>query len=134
MKFLPLRKGGGAEKVLAILKGGGGAQQVLGLFLRGSLKFWPYCRGGALSFHSLKGGGARNVLPCLEGGGAKSFGPAIFPFCSPPLPVINDQSLSSKHVAVKIVLLSKAWTYIQKIQLIILREKSNHKRDIIHKD
>ena len=48
------------------------------------------------SFHSLKGG-ARKVLPCLEGGGgAKSFGPAIFPFCSPPLPVINDQSLVYK--------------------------------------
>ena len=43
-------------------------------------------------FHSLKGG-ARKVLPCLEGGGgAKRFGPAIFPFCSPPL-LINDQSL-----------------------------------------
>ena len=29
----------------------------------------------------------------MGGGGAISFGPAIFPFCSPPpLPVINDQS------------------------------------------
>ena len=29
------------------------------------------------------------------GGGAhaKSFGPTIFPFCSSPLPVINDRSL-----------------------------------------
>ena len=37
---------------------------------------------------------AQKVLPCLEGGGgAKSFGPAIFPFCSPPIPIINDQSL-----------------------------------------
>ena len=45
------------------------------------------------SFHFIKGG-VWKVLPCLEGGGAKSFGPAIFPFCSPPpLPVINDQSL-----------------------------------------
>ena len=31
---------------------GGGAQKVLGSFLRGSLKFWPYCRGGTKSFHS----------------------------------------------------------------------------------
>ena len=38
VKFYPYEKGG-AEKVLAMLKGGGGAQQVLGQFLRGSLKF-----------------------------------------------------------------------------------------------
>ena len=32
-----------------------------------------------------KGKGAQNVLSCLEGagGGGVSFGPAIFPFCSP---------------------------------------------------
>ena len=29
------------------------------------------------------------------GGGAKSFGPTIFPFCIPPLPVIIDQSLTA---------------------------------------
>ena len=46
-----------------------------------------------LASHPLKGGGAQKVVPCLEGGGAKSFGPVIFPFCSPFLPVINDQSL-----------------------------------------
>ena len=27
----------------------------------------------------------------VEGGGAKSFAPAIFQFCSPHLPLINDQ-------------------------------------------
>ena len=37
VKFYPYEKGG-AEKVLAMLKGGG-AQQVLGYFLCGSLKF-----------------------------------------------------------------------------------------------
>ena len=38
------------------------------------------------------------MLPCLEGGGpAMRFGPAIFPFCSPSLPVINYQSLRLKH-------------------------------------
>ena len=50
---------------------------------------------GAKTFHSLKGG-AQNVLPCPEEGGAKSFGPAIFPFCRPPLPGNNDQSLIEK--------------------------------------
>ena len=39
--------------------------------------------------------GVRNVLPCLEGGGVKSFVPEIFSFCSPHLPVINNQSLTS---------------------------------------
>ena len=29
MKFYPYKKGGGAEKVLAMLKGGGGAHKVL---------------------------------------------------------------------------------------------------------
>ena len=42
------------------------------------------------------GGGARKVLPCLEGG-TESFGPAIFPFCSPhPIPVINDHPYRKK--------------------------------------
>ena len=53
--------------------------------------------GSAKSFHSLKGGrggGAQTVLPCLQGVGTKSFRLAIFPFRSPPFPVINDQSLS----------------------------------------
>ena len=42
------------------------------------LKDLAILMGGAKGFHSLKawGGG---------GGGAKCFGPAIFPFCSPPL-------------------------------------------------
>ena len=37
-----------------------------------------------------------------EKGGAKSFGPAIYPFCSPPLPVINEQSLSRSAITVYI--------------------------------
>ena len=36
--------------------------------------------GGAKSFHPLKGGS--KSLPCLEGG-TTSFGPVIFPFCTP---------------------------------------------------
>ena len=58
MKLYSYKKGGGAEKVLAIVV------------------------GGAKSVHPLKG-----LLPCLEaGGGRKKFGPTIFPFCSPPPP------------------------------------------------
>ena len=38
VKFFPYEKGG-ADKVLAILKGGGGAQQVLGQFL-GPIPTW----------------------------------------------------------------------------------------------
>ena len=61
---LPLRKGG-TEKVLAMLKGGGG--------------------GGTKSFHYLKGGVKFNPVFRREGC-AKSFGLAIFPFCSAPPP------------------------------------------------
>ena len=52
-------------------------------------------KGAAKSFHSLKqgGGGREKFYPVLRGG-AKSFRPAIFPFCSPP-PLMNDQSLSN---------------------------------------
>ena len=44
--------------------------------------------GGTKTFHPLKGGG--QFYPGGGGGGggvgAKSFRPAIFPFCSPPSP------------------------------------------------
>ena len=52
--------------------------------------------GGGHETFPLLQKGAQNVLPCLEvggGGGTKSMEPAIFPFCKPPLPVINDRSL-----------------------------------------
>ena len=86
---LPLRKGG-AEKVLAMMKGGG------------HKKFWGSFYAVTSSLRHIVGGrekfllfkrGVRKVFPCLEGGGTKCFGPAIFPLCCPPLPVINDQSL-----------------------------------------
>ena len=50
--------------------------------------------GGRKKCPPFKRGAYKKVLTCYEGG-AKSFGPAIFPFCSPPptLPVINAQSL-----------------------------------------
>ena len=66
MKFYPNEKGGGgAGKVLAMLKGGGDAK----------------------SFHFLKGGHEK-FYPVLRrgGGGTKSFGPAVFPLFSPPPP------------------------------------------------
>ena len=66
MKFYPYKRGGG--EVLAILKGE--VKKVSTLYK--------------------KGGGGGKVLPSRRGG-AKSFGPAIFPFCSPP-PPHNDQS------------------------------------------
>ena len=71
---------------------GGGATKREG----GHVKFYPYEKGGggAESFHPLKGG-REKFYPVLRGG-AKSFGPVIFPFCSPLLPVINDQSLNVK--------------------------------------
>ena len=58
MKFYPFEKGGGPEKVLAMLKGG---------------------------FQSFKGG-ARKVLPCLDGGGGgqKGSDPRFSHFVAPP--------------------------------------------------
>ena len=48
---------------------------------------------------AIGGGGGVGVrkmfYPVLRGGGAESFGPAVFPFSSPPIPIINDQSLSN---------------------------------------
>ena len=44
-----------------------------------------------------RGGGRKRFYPVLRGGGgAKSGGPGILPFCSPPPPlhVINDESLT----------------------------------------
>ena len=75
------KTGGGAREVLRLRKGGGG-------------KRFSHAEGGGgrEKFPRFKRG-VREVLPCLEGG-AKSIGPAIFPFCRPPLPVINDQSLT----------------------------------------
>ena len=51
--------------------------------------------GGRKKFPPFNREGRKKFYPVLRGAGAKSFGPAIFPFCSPPpLPVINDQSLT----------------------------------------
>ena len=68
------------------------------------MKVYPYEKGGGgrFSIAMLKGGHKKfgiffSFSHTYGGEGAKSYGPAIFPFCSPPppplLPVINDQSL-----------------------------------------
>ena len=74
MKFYPYEKTGGGG-------GGGGHKKLRGSFYTVLSMLKGAC---ANSFDSLKGK-ARKVLPWLEGGGggAKSFGPAISPFCSP---------------------------------------------------
>ena len=46
----------------------------------------------------LLGGGGEKFYPVLSGGGAKTFGPMIFSFCMPRLPVINDRSLISLYL------------------------------------
>ena len=56
-EVLPLRKGAGVEKVLAMLKGGGGAQKVLGSFLRGTLEVLAILKGGRKKFQLFKRGG-----------------------------------------------------------------------------
>ena len=82
--------------------GGRGARQVLPLRKRGVKKIFGHAEGGHKKFCGsfytvvlaiLKGGrekftlfekrGHKKFYPVLRGG-AKSFGPAIFPFCSPP--------------------------------------------------
>ena len=90
MKFLPQQKGGGAGKVLAILKPEGEAQH-----------FWGYRSFRKKKKKERRGGQWRKMfypVPVLKGGGGGvhtvfPLGPAIFPFHSPPpLPVIIDQS------------------------------------------
>ena len=67
----------GAEKVLAKLKGGTTSFEVVLIStLKGGPTFPPFKSWAG-------GGGAQQVLPCLEGCGAETFGPAIYPFCSP---------------------------------------------------
>ena len=99
-----LQNGRGACEVLPLRRGG----RKSFCYAEGGHKFWGSFYVVALSFSHIEGeegGGARSfdtlkegmqkVLPCLEGGGgAKCFGPAIFPFLSPPLPIINDQFIN----------------------------------------
>ena len=89
--------GGGACEILPQRKRGGGAENVLAMLKGGHNKFWgsfytSFSRiegGGAKSFHPLKGGWRKKFYPVLRGGGAKGFGNAIFSFCRPPPPPCN---------------------------------------------
>ena len=67
--------------------GGGGHEKFWGSFYAVGSSY-SHTDGGPQNVSTLKkrgggGGGAQKVLPCLEGA-AKSFRPAVFPFCSPP--------------------------------------------------
>ena len=82
-EVLPLQKGG-AEKVLAMLKGGTKHFEVV---LQRELEVLAIVMGGGRKkFPSFKRGGAKCFTLSGGGGVTKSFGPAIFPFCSPPSP------------------------------------------------
>ena len=77
-KFYPYEKGGGAKTVLAMLKGGGG----------GGTTSFEVVLTRELEVLTIVMGGCKKFYPVLRGGGAKSFRPAIFPFCSPPSPLL----------------------------------------------
>ena len=65
MKFYPYKKGGGAEKVLVMLKGG--HKTFWGCFYAVALIFSHIEGGGRKKFQLFKsGGGTQKVLPCLD--------------------------------------------------------------------
>ena len=77
-EVLPLRKDGGTEKVLAMLKGG--QKKFWGSFY---VEAWSlsHVEGGRKKFPLLKRG-TQKLLPCLEGGGGgggKQFQTCSFP-------------------------------------------------------
>ena len=75
-EVLPLRKGGGG-----MLKGGG-STQTFGVVFTQKLEVLAILKGGHKKFPLFKRGGAILYLTCLSH------------YVAPPLPVINDQSLS----------------------------------------
>ena len=78
MKFYPYERGGGAEKVLAKLKGGGGHKK-----FRGS--FSHIVGGGREKFPLFKrGGGRQKFYPVLRGGAQKVSDPRFSHFVAPP--------------------------------------------------
>ena len=80
VKFYPPRKGGRGGKSFSHPEGGGGGTKGFEVVLTRELDVLAIVMGG------------RKKFPPFKTGGTTSFGPAIFPFCSPP-PIINDQSL-----------------------------------------
>ena len=61
--------------------------EVLAILWRARVKFPLFKRGGCEKFY-----------PVLRGGGRKEFRTRDFPILKPPLPVINDQSLTAWSV------------------------------------
>ena len=97
VKFYPYEKGagGGAEKVLAMLKWGHNKFCAVALSFSHNEKGGG---GGAKSFHSLKGGGGgQKFTLILRRGVQKVWGPQFSHFVA-PLPVINDPSQRLPHV------------------------------------
>ena len=92
----PLDKKGRSLRDWSLITGRGGYKT------GGHVKFYPYEKaGGGKSFHSLKGGGGEKFYPVLRGVGRQKFWTRnFFHFVAPPppLPVINDQSLSMEGV------------------------------------
>ena len=98
------RGGGGAREVLPLRKGG--AEKVLAMLKGGHKKFWVRFYAVAWCFNHIVGGvtkkfplfkrGGVKSFTLPWGGGRKKFRTCDFPhFVAPPLPVINDQSLTS---------------------------------------
>ena len=79
MKFYPDEK---REGGISLSHAEGGHKTFWGSFYAIACSFSHIEGGGGAQ--QISTGGTHKVLPHLEGGGAKSFGPAIFPFCSPP--------------------------------------------------
>ena len=95
VKFYPYEMGGGAETVLAMLKGGTTSFEVV-FNTEACLAIMMGGGGGRKKFPPFKRGGRKKFYPVLRGGGAQKVSDPRFSHfvAPPPLPVINDQSLS----------------------------------------
>ena len=83
-EVLPLPKGGSRNSSFSHAEAGG--TQGFEVVLTWELEVLAILMGGTTSFHPLKGGGRKRFYPVLRGGAQTSFGPTVFPFCSPPSP------------------------------------------------
>ena len=91
VKFYPYIKG--AEKVGAMLKGGGGGRKCVEVVITLVLAILKE-EGKQVSYPFEEGSGHRHfyTISTGVGGVAKSFRPAIFPFCSPASPYLMTGS------------------------------------------
>ena len=93
MKFYLYEKGDG-KKVLAMLKGG---HNKFGVVFTWYIEVLAILKGGCKTFPLFERGDMKcftlfSVVLFL-GGGAKSFGPTIFPFCTPPGKILPLMSI-----------------------------------------